>query len=158
MLRSHVLPFVADVFWEDENMATATTTFRWTEKYSVNVDFIDKQHQRLFETINQLNEALAHGEGATVVERVLQKLVDYVVDHFSAEEALLAKYKYPATASHHAEHEKFTKAIAKFLEDHRAGKSGVPVSLIMFLQTWLKEHILKNDKAYVEFLTSRGVH
>jgi hemerythrin len=149
---------VADILCEDENMATATTTsFRWTEKYSVNVDFIDKQHQRLFETINELNEALAHGEGATVVERVLQKLVDYVVGHFSAEEALLTKYKYPAVASHHAEHEKFTKTIAKFLEDHRAGKSGVPVSLIMFLQTWLREHILKNDKAYAEFLTSRGV-
>src|SRR5208282_4119780 len=120
-------------------MNATTATFRWTEKYSVNVAALDNQHKRLFATINELNQALASGEGKAVTEPVLQKLVDYAMSHFAAEEALLAEHGYPATAS------------------HRAGKPGVPVSLILFLQTWLKEHILVTDKAYTNFLNSRGV-
>jgi hemerythrin len=47
--------------------------------------------------------------------------------------------------------------VAKLLEDHHAGKTGVPVSLMLFLQTWLREHILVSDKAYSSFLNARGV-
>ena len=138
-------------------MNATTATFRWTEKYSVNVAALDNQHKRLFATIIELNQALASGEGKAVTEPVLQKLVDYAMSHFAAEEALLAEHGYPATASHRAEHDKFTASVAKFQADHRAGKPGVPVSLILFLQTWLKEHILVTDKAYTNFLNSRGV-
>jgi hemerythrin-like metal-binding protein len=138
-------------------MVATIPTFRWTERYSVKIAVLDQQHQRLFATINELQEALAHGNGAAVVEGVLQRLVNYVVSHFASEEALLAEYKYPATASHRAEHNKFSHSVAKFLADHRSGRPGVPVSLILFLQDWLKEHILINDKAYVDFLNARGV-
>jgi hemerythrin-like metal-binding protein len=138
-------------------MVATIPTFRWTERYSVNIAVLDQQHQRLFATINELQDALAQGNGAAVVEGVLQKLVNYVVSHFASEEALLAEYKYPATASHRAEHDKFSHSVVKFLADHRAGRPGVPVSLILFLQDWLKEHILINDKAYVDFLSARGV-
>jgi len=138
-------------------MTAPTPAFRWTERYSVNVAAIDDQHKRLFTIINELNDALAHGEGAAVAEPVLQKLVDYAQVHFAAEEALLEEYKFPATGAHRAEHDKFTQSIAKFREDYRAGKPGVPVSLMLFLQDWLKEHILVNDKAYTSFLNARGV-
>jgi hemerythrin len=56
------------------------------------------------------------------------------------------------------EHQKFVQAVTKFLDDYHAGKPGVPVSLLLFLQTWLKEHILLADKAYGSFLNARGVH
>ncbi len=139
-------------------MTAPTPAFRWTERYSVNIAAIDDQHKRLFTIINELNDALAHGEGAAVAEPVLQKLVDYAQVHFAAEEALLEEYKVPATGAHRAEHDKFTQSMAKFRKDFQAGKSGVSVSLMLFLQAWLKEHILVNDKACIGFLHDRGVH
>ena len=138
-------------------MTAMNATFRWTEKYSVNIAALDNQHKRLFAIINELNQALANGEGKAATDSVLRKLVDYAKAHFVAEEELLAEHKFPEAASHRVEHDKFTQSMAKFRADHRAGKPGVPVSLILFLQDWLKEHILVSDKAYTSFLNARGV-
>ncbi len=139
-------------------MAVATSAFRWSERYSVNIAELDRQHQGFFAIVNELNDALAAGEGAAVTKSILLRLVEYANNHFAAEEALMTQYKFPALFTHCAEHDRFTRLVAKFLADYRAGKSGVPVTLLLFLQTWLKEHILVSDKAYSSFLNARGVH
>jgi len=139
-------------------MTVATPAFRWTERYSVNIAALDEQHQRLFATINKLNEALATGEGAAVINQVLQRMVGCAQTHFAAEEALMAEYEFPGLSTHRTAHEKFVQTVARLLEDHHAGKTGVPVSLLLYLQTWLKQHILVTDKAYSSFLNARGVH
>jgi hemerythrin len=69
-----------------------------------------------------------------------------------------SEYEFPGLSTHRTAHEKFVQTVTKYLEDHRAGKPGVPVSLLLFLQAWLKEHILLADKAYSSFLNARGVH
>lgn len=138
-------------------MTVATSAFRWSERYSVNVAELDRQHQGLFAIVNELNEALAAGEGAAVTNSVLRRLVEHARNHFTAEEALMTQYRFPTLLTHCAEHDRFTRLVAKFVEDYRAGKAGVPVSLLLFLQNWLKEHILVSDKAYGSFLNARGV-
>jgi hemerythrin len=139
-------------------MTLRTPTFRWSEKYSVNIATLDDQHRHLFVAINELNQALANGQGGAVVDPILKQLGDYAVTHFAAEETLLTEYKFQERDIHRAEHEKFLQSITKFLDDYHAGKPGVPVSLLLYLQTWLKEHILITDKAYSSFLNARGVH
>jgi hemerythrin len=138
-------------------MIVSTPAFQWTERYSVNIAALDHQHRGLFATINELNEALATGEAASVTDPILQKLVDYALTHFASEESLMTRHKFPGFATHRFEHDKFTQAVTKFLEDYHAGKPGVPVSLMLFLQTWLKEHILVTDKGYSKFLNAQGV-
>ncbi len=51
----------------------------------------------------------------------------------------------------------FRMKIATYLEDQKAGKASVPVSLLFFMQDWLKQHILKTDRQYSAFLNARGV-
>lgn len=138
-------------------MTTATSAFLWSERYSVNIAELDRQHQGFFAIVHELNQALAAGEGAAVTHSILQRLVEYAHTHFAAEEALMTEYKFPALLTHCAEHDRFARMVAKLLEDHHAGKTGVPVSLMLFLQTWLREHILVSDKAYSSFLNARGV-
>ena len=110
------------------------------------------------QVVEILNEALATGEGAAIADSVLQKLVDYALTHFAAEEALMTEYEFPGLSTHCMEHQKFAESVTKLLKDYRVGKAGVPVSLLLFLQTWLKRHILVADKAYSSFLNARGVH
>lgn len=138
-------------------MTTAASAFLWSERYSVNIAELDRQHQGFFAIVHELNQALAAGEGAAVIQSILERLVEYAHAHFAAEEALMTEYKFPAVLTHGAEHDKFARMVAKLLEDHHAGKTGVPVSLMLFLQTWLREHILASDKAYSSFLNARGV-
>jgi hemerythrin-like metal-binding protein len=136
---------------------TTTPTLRWTEKYSVNIAALDRQHQRFFETVNRLNEALANGEGRAATLKILSELSQYATNHFAAEEALMAEYRFPGLAAHRIVHEKFIQSIKQFTANHRAGKPGAPVSIMLFLQTWMKEHLLGEDKLYVDFLNARGV-
>lgn len=138
-------------------MPSAAGTFRWTDAYSVNIEVLDQQHQQLFATVNELNEALRAAEGNSALDPILDKLVDYAAYHFAAEEALMQQHGFPGLPNHRAQHEMFRATIAGFLEDHRAGKPGVPVSLMFFMQNWLKRHVMKTDKQYSAFLNARGV-
>ena len=140
-------------------MLTQTVpVLRWSERYSVHIAALDRQHQGLFDTINELNAALAEGRGASVMDGVLQKLLEYAHSHFASEEYLMEAHRFPGLATHRVEHEAFARNVAKYLDDFHQAKQGAPVSLLLFLQSWLKEHILKSDKAYASFLNERGVH
>jgi hemerythrin len=139
-------------------MPATIPTLRWTEKYSVNIATLDRQHQRFFETVNRLHEALSSGEGRAATVNILHELSQYATIHFATEEALMAEYKFPGLAAHRTTHEKFIQSIKQFTADHRAGKPGAPVSIMLYLQAWLKEHLLGEDKLYVDFLNARGVH
>ncbi|MGZ4789783.1 MAG: hypothetical protein ACXVZX_14790 [Terriglobales bacterium] len=52
----------------------------------------------------------------------------------------------------------FRQKIGTYLEDLKAGKPGVPVSLLLFMQEWMKQHPLTTDRQYSAFLNARGVH
>ncbi len=69
----------------------------------------------------------------------------------------MAEHNFPSLSSHRAAHEQFGKQIEAFLAEHRQGKVGVPAHLLMFMQSWLKEHVMRIDKQYSAFLNARGV-
>jgi hemerythrin len=81
----------------------------------------------------------------------------YAKYHLADEEALMAEHNFPSLSSHRAAHEQFGKQIEAFLAEHRQGKVGVPAHLLMFMQSWLKEHVMRIDKQYSAFLNARGV-
>ena len=136
---------------------SAKGTFRWTEAFSVNIAIFDQQHQQLIDTMNQLDQALRKGEGKAALNPVLDRLVEYALVHFAAEEALMEQHEFPGLSTHRAQHEEFRKRLAEYLEAHKVGKPGVPVSLLFFMQAWMKEHLSKTDKLYSAFLNARGV-
>ncbi len=139
-------------------MPVAPGTFRWTEAYRVKIAVLDEQHQRLFDTVNELDQALRSRQGQAALTPVLDKLAEYASEHFAAEESLMEEHDFPGLSTHRAQHETFRQKMADFLDDHEAGKAGVPVSLMLFMQDWLKQHVLKTDKQYSAFLNARGVH
>ena len=69
----------------------------------------------------------------------------------------MQEHDFPGFSTHRTQHEGFRKQLAEYLEAHKAGKPGVPVSLLFFMQEWMKEHLLKPDKLYSTFLNARGV-
>ena len=131
--------------------------FRWTQTYSVNIAELDRQHQGLFLIISRLNDAMEAGQGVSVMDGVLAELLEYAKNHFAAEEDLMEKHRFPGRSAHQLEHQAFGRTITHYLEDYRAGKLGAPAALLLFLRSWLRQHILKSDKAYSQFLNERGV-
>ena len=139
-------------------MSDTKSVFRWTETYKVNVTILDQQHQELFDIVNKLERALRVGEGNAAIDGILDRLMTYVGLHFAIEESLMERHEFPGLSSHRVQHEMFRTRMMTFLEKHRAAKPGVSVELLLFLQTWLKTHVLKTDKQYTAFLNARGVH
>ncbi len=132
--------------------------FQWKPSYSVKVVAMDNQHKKLFDLVNELHEAMGSGHGKDVAGDVLYRLIDYTVHHFSAEERLMEKHKYPQLPAHRAAHKALTDKVVAFKKEFDAGTGNVTLELMTFLQEWLRSHIQTIDQRYSDFLNAQGVH
>ena len=61
----------------------------WTDELSVSVKDLDSQHQKLFDLVNELHEAMRSGKGKEAVGSILNRLADYTKTHLFYEERLM---------------------------------------------------------------------
>jgi hemerythrin-like metal-binding protein len=94
-----------------------------------------------------LSRALSEGHGADAIGDVLSQLLEYSHKHFATEEVLMETHSFPGLPTHRLEHEVFALKIEQYMADYRERKLGTPASLMLYLRSWLKEHLLKTDKA-----------
>ncbi len=116
----------------------------WDERYELGHKLIDRQHQQIIEMFNDLYEARHYGREQQVVDEVVESMARYVRDHFSSEEALMAKVAYPDLEAHRREHEFFIGE-AQRLSFKRGDSDSEADHLMVFLKNWLLEHIAKTD-------------
>lgn len=129
----------------------------WNDKYSVNINEIDGQHQKLVRLINLLHDSMKEGKGRDLIGKVLNDLVNYTIFHFSYEEKLFDKYGYPGNQTHRLEHKNLVEKVKKFVQDFEKGKGVLPFEVMNFLQDWLLNHISGTDKKYSAFFNSKGL-
>lgn len=134
-----------------------SAAFQWKESYSVKVQAMDNHHKKLFELVDELCTAMSQGHGKDVAGDILQRLIDYTVHHFGAEEKLMEKYGYPELAAHRVEHKALTDKVLAFKKEFDANTGSITPQLLTFLQHWLKNHIQTVDQRYSGFLNSHGV-
>ena len=106
----------------------------WDASYSVNVKSCDAEHQKLFDLINALHEAMSVGKGRTIITGVVRELEKYTQTHFLAEEALMQRAQYPTLNDHRLEHQKFVAQVKQFREDLEAGGVGDSIAVLLFLK------------------------
>jgi len=132
-------------------------TFGWNPSFSVKVKRCDEDHQKLFALIEELNDAMRSRQGNLIIDGIVEDLERYAQIHFTAEEALMAKAKYPQLAAHKAEHQKFIESVAKFRQELNSGNSGQSITVSSFMNNWLVNHILRTDKRYSTHLNANGI-
>lgn len=128
----------------------------WSPEYSVGIRVIDNDHRELFDLVNQLHEGLESHTASTSITQTIDRLIRYVKEHFQREEGLMYEYGYPGLEAHRKKHNEFVwlvSAIRKIeiecphrLDGHK---------LLSFLSTWLKSHIMKTDRDYLPYLSSK---
>lgn len=131
---------------------------RWQQSCQVNIAELDQQHERLFGTVADLEDAVRAGRGDTVAGKLIASIIQHTISHFAAEELLMQQHGFPGLAEHRIEHQVLAQKLAKFNLSNLAGKPDIPRTFLDFLQTSWMDHILKSDKEYSEFLNARGVH
>lgn len=129
-----------------------TKLFSWKQNDSLGVVVLDRQHQELFDTAQQLYDALTRADGVGVAEDIFSRLMDYSSHHFADEEVLMQQHHYPRLKSHQAEHRSFSYELMNFRKEFRAGNQSVVSSLLPYLQHWIKNHTQGADLHFAEFM------
>lgn len=133
------------------------TVFAWNESLSVHIQEIDLQHMRLVSLLADLDAAHAAGAEREIMARVIRELNDYVRDHFTAEERLMAKYAFPGLEAHVALHAFFTEKLLHFELDYLGGRADISDDLLEFLGKWFHEHVQGADQLYAAFVLKQGL-
>lgn len=130
----------------------------WKEEYSVGVKLIDGQHKRFVDLLNDFKIAVnLEIPNVDSMQKVFCDLVDYVKVHFTTEEEIQRIYEYPMQKKHFRFHSDFVEKIYDFekeipkihIEDIR--------EMSDFLNNWLIDHIMKEDKVLAKFLNEQGL-
>jgi len=129
----------------------------WKPEYSVGVKLIDEDHQKLFDLLNQLFESMKKGKGKEVINGIISELERYTVFHFGREESYFRITNYPLAPQHIEQHLYFKLKVAELKKDVASNKGTVAPDALGFLSDWLRNHILKSDKAYEEHFKNHGV-
>ena len=120
--------------------------YQFTNDCLIGVPEIDKEHEHLFELLNQTNSALQNSDAdvAAITSRLLNELYDYAMEHFAHEEAYMRSIDDPELNRQMAEHEAFREKVTAALT---AGDLTLDTAkeLLTFLAKWLYRHILGSD-------------
>lgn len=128
----------------------------WDSSLATGDHEIDTQHKKLFTMINELHDSMMKGRGRDVVGEVLQGLVEYTVDHFAAEEAVMEAHAFPEFARHRGLHAGLTRQVQNLSVRAVRGDAMLSLEVSQFLSDWLKSHILDEDIEMVRFIRSRN--
>lgn len=131
--------------------------FAWKEEYNVNVSLIDDQHKNFLKTLNLLRKGILDEPCEERISEIFFSLVYYAEHHLIQEEIYFKNYKYPHFNRHKEAHNSFINRIIKFREDYEKGSENVCIEMYDFLVSWFENHILKEDRAAVEFLSERKI-
>jgi len=125
------------------------STIKWTEKYSVGIEILDQDHQKLIDLVNQCIEAL-EGNNLLLIHDICRDLEKYTYYHFGREEDMMEQCGYPDLQAHKKKHQILCDTLNEGFMDALYDHSEVQTQeLIKFLKTWLFDHILNEDKKYM---------
>lgn len=124
--------------------------------YFTGVDFIDKEHGRLFELAQETHDLL---HDTTMLYKtnhivaLVSELIDYTRTHFTHEEAYQKSIHYPYIVEHASQHRQFEDSLAQIdldtLSDDYDEQNETIENILDFLINWLVNHILKVDMLLV---------
>lgn len=123
----------------------------WSEGYSVNHTEIDKQHKKLINLINKLYNLYLDKDTARVFE-VIKEIEAYTIYHFETEEKLFIKHNYPQQYEHIEKHNEFKTELNDIIKKFQSSNNILTMKIMTFLQRWLTNHILKEDKKYCSYI------
>ncbi len=120
----------------------------WREGFSIGIEQLDREHRHLFSLVLALN--------LDSVGQTMEKLLDYVVIHFSDEQNAMDRSGYPALEQHLRLHEEFAAKIADFLVTGDDWTEERVQELRRFLNKWLIAHIMTHDMRFGKWLANES--
>lgn len=126
----------------------------WDDRYTVGIQHIDDQHRVLLRLINNLYVDCSHedSEATSHFKLAVYGLINYIKYHFSGEERILKRMKYPDYAAHKRQHDEFVREILERVENSERRRAFSPKNLIRYIRDWMVTHITLIDKKYATYI------
>jgi hemerythrin len=132
--------------------------YNWDGSLETGNQLIDGQHKQLIAALNNLLDACRSGHGQEELVKTIEFLNGYIVKHFSDEQKIMVKYKYPDYEIHKRYHEDFkvtVRALTKQLSEKGATDELVG-NVHTSIADWLLNHIKGDDFKLAAFLVTIG--
>jgi len=136
-------------------------SFKWKDRYNLNIEQIDNQHRKLFEigeraySLAILNDSYDHYDE---IMTVLNELLDYAEYHFKYEENLLESYNYDGLGQQKQEHGFYINRINSITSrDIDENQKQTIIEIVDFLSEWISNHILFSDRKYAIYFQEKGI-
>ena len=129
--------------------------FIWSSMYELGIARIDSQHKKWLAIMNKLYSSFVKNEAKEQILEIIKEMEDYTVYHFSTEERYFKQFGFTQKATHIRKHEDFKLEMKKFRQDYEKNPASLTYKIMIFMQKWLREHIMKSDKEYVKLLKGK---
>ena len=120
--------------------------FLFTSDYRTGIPEIDKEHEYLFQLLNNAIRSLNKEQAAIqdLAADLIGDLKNYALNHFAHEEAYMKKINDPELPRQKREHAAFTQKMNDFTIDDSLKVRDVE-ELLQYIVRWLFSHILASD-------------
>jgi hemerythrin-like metal-binding protein len=133
-----------------------TEPVAWSDDFLTGNKSVDMQHKELVTMVNEFHAGVRTGG---VMARVffikaIQCSVQYIKTHFTNEEELMQRGKYPAFDEHKRQHETFIAEVARQVHDIETEGNPDPADFVKFLTDWISNHIAVSDKKLAPYIAN----
>lgn len=127
----------------------------WHHSYASGHPAIDREHQILFRTANDLLNAIIAKRPDEEIRIIIGKLVEEITRHFENEEAVLAQIGYPGLVEHAELHRNLLQRTATLIDTLQSGSCEVGEVFQYLVHDVVARHMLGADRDYFTHLTAR---
>ena len=133
--------------------ADQTPSLKWTSGLATGDGQLDADHQHLFAILDNLHDLIVRGEATnSVISDILSELAEYVYEHFTHEERMMARTHFPARQRHESEHARLTQSLSEIIYHFERGATEISGEVLAFLRNWLQSHTTSLDMDLARYL------
>ncbi|HES58741.1 MAG TPA: bacteriohemerythrin [Firmicutes bacterium] len=125
---------------------------QWKDSLTVYNNFLDEQHRKMIEAVNELHAEYMLGRDARDMNHHLTDLSALTRTHFQTEEIMMHATQYPGLERHKAEHQQLLADMDTIVGELTRGERELTEELFEFLHHWVEGHIRSEDREFGQHL------
>ena len=129
--------------------------FQWRKEYSLDIEEIDRQHQELIMSTNQLFDAISTNVDMTIKIDIFNSLIQKSQNHFDYEEDLMKKHQFSELNTHRKKHERILQEIHDKMKLCEKNALVLDLNFVESVRDWLINHIFKEDRKIAQLVNKQ---
>jgi hemerythrin-like metal-binding protein len=128
----------------------------WQGDIELKITELDAQHEQLISLFYDLQQAIVGNKTGEKIEEIIEDISSYAQYHFSTEKNYFERFDYPGSDRHIKEHEKFSDKITAIKDNVKNNELKTSLLLIKYLERWINDHIITEDKKFSDHFHRLG--